>query len=262
MRTWLLAVPAVLALGACGSTPFVGSTVAQTPVSQQEVVGEARRASKAHTDLGMVYLRQGQLNVAFDEARKAIDADSSYPLAYNLLGLVQMYLKENAAAEATFGEALRLAPNDPEINNNYGWFLCQTGRERQSIPYFVTAADVPLNVSPTKPLTNGGVCSVMVGDDKTAEDLLQKALRADPQNADAMFVLAELYYRNNRLTEAQTKLEQMQRFSEPAAPSVWLGLRIERKLGNRDAERRYATQLRRSFSESREYQLLMQGRYQ
>jgi type IV pilus assembly protein PilF len=231
-------------------------------VSQQTPVGEAGRGAKAHTDLGMVYLREGQLNVALDEARKAINFDSSFPLAYNLLGLVQMYLKDNRSAETTFTEALRLAPNDPEINNNMGWFLCQTNRERQSIPYFVTASEVPLNAAPTKPLTNAGVCSVMAGDDKGAEDLLQKALRVDPQNTDAMFVLAELYFRNNRLADAQSRLQQIQRLAQPAAQTAWLGLRIERKLGNRDAERQYATQLRRDFPESREYQLLVRGNFQ
>jgi type IV pilus assembly protein PilF len=262
VKTWLLAVPVVAMLAACGSSPYGVDTAAQTPVSQQTPVGEAARAAKAHADLGMVYLREGQLNVALDEARKAIAADSSYPLAYNVLGLVQMYLKDNRSAETTFNEALRLAPNDPEINNNMGWFLCQTNRERQSIPYFVAASEVPLNASPTKPLTNAGVCSVMGGDDKGAEDLLQRALRVDPQNTDAMFVLAELYFRNNRLSEAQSRLRQMQQMTPPAAQAAWLGLRIERKLGNRDAERQYATQLRRDFPDSREYQLLTQGKFQ
>ncbi|MBI5786803.1 MAG: type IV pilus biogenesis/stability protein PilW [Rhodocyclales bacterium] len=257
---WAVVVP--LVLSACGGMPLDSDRSVQTPVSQQAAVGDAQRAAKAHTDLGMVYLREGQLNVALDEARKAIEADSSYPLGYNLYGLVQMYLEDNRAAEESLGRALQLAPADPEINNNYGWFLCQSGRQKQSIEYFVAASKNTLYVAPTKPLTNAAICSIGAGDDKGAEEFLTKALRADPQNGDAHFLLAELYYRTGRLIDARLRLADVHRLTAPTAQSVWLGLRVERKLGDREAEARYGKQLRREFQDSREFQLLKQGIYQ
>jgi type IV pilus assembly protein PilF len=48
---------------------------------------------------------------------------------------------------------------------------------------------------------------------------------------------------------------------EPTAELVWLVLRIERKLGNREAEARYASQLRRRFPGSPEQRLMNQGQY-
>ena len=262
LRSWLLAVGVAAMLSACGGMPVSGSTSMHVPVSQQPVVGEARRAAKAHTDLGMVYLREGQLNIAFDEARLAVDADSSYPLGYNLLGLVKMYLEEHQAAEVSFSRALRLAPYDPEINNNFGWFLCQTGRERQSIDYFVVASRNSLYSTPTKPLTNAAICSVSAGDDKLGEEFALKALRADPQNGDAQYLLADLYHRTGRFIDARLRLNEVHRLLATTSRSVWLGVRIERKLGDRDAELGFARQLRRDFPESREYQLLRQGLYQ
>lgn len=256
---WWLLVP--LLLSACGGMPAEGDK-GRTPVSQQTAVGEARKAAKAHTDLGMVYLNDGQLNVALDEARKAIDADPSYPLGYNLLGLVQMYLDDNRAAEENLRRALQLAPSDPEINNNYGWFLCQRGREKQSIEYFVEASRNTLYAAPTKPLTNAAICSISAGDDKAGEDFLMKALRADPQNGDAQFLLADLYFRTGRLVDARMRLNEVHRLLAPTAQSVWLGVRIERRLGDREAELHYSKQLRREFPESREFQMLKQGLYQ
>lgn len=262
VRTWLLPVAVSLQLVACGGMPVDSERAGQMPVSQQEVIGEARRAAKAHTDLGMVYFREGQLSIALEEARRAIDSDSSYPLAYNLLGVVQMYLDENRAAEEAFGRALQMAPQDPEINNNYGWFLCRSGREKQSIDYFVAASKNTLYATPTKPLTNAAVCSISAGDDKGGEELVLKALRADPQNGDAQFLLADLYYRTGRHIDAKLRLNEVHQLLAPTSQSVWLGLRIERKLGDREEERRYGKQLRRDFPESREYQLLRQGLYQ
>ena len=49
---------------------------------------------------------------------------------------------------------------------------------------------------------------------------------------------------------------------EPNAESLWLALRIERKLGNREAEAGYASQLRRRFKDSAEYKSLLQGQYE
>jgi type IV pilus assembly protein PilF len=261
MKYWFAVLLAGMLAG-CGSMPLDHELDQQTPVSQQEVVGEAQRAAKAHADLGMAYMSQGQLSIALDEARRAVDADASYPLGYNVLGLVQMYLKENRAAEESFSRALQLAPGDPEISNNYGWFLCQTGHEKKSIPYFETASKNTLFATPTKPLTNAAMCSIMAGDDKSGEEFLRRALAADPRNSDAIFLLAELYYRTGRATDARAQLANLHELVPPTAQSVWLGLRIERALGDSAAERRYGLQLRRDFRESREYQLLKQGIYQ
>jgi type IV pilus assembly protein PilF len=255
-------VLAPLILAGCSGIPNTADNDINTPVSQQAVVGDARRAAKAHTDLGMVYLRDGQLDVAIDEGRKAVRADSSYPLAYNLLGLVQMYLKQNAAAEESFAGALQLAPGDPEINNNYGWFLCQTNRQKLSIKYFDVASRNTLYSTPVIPLTNAAMCAITSGDDKTGEEFLGRALMADQRNADALFLLAELYYRTGRAFEARSKLAEFLRMVAPSAQSTWLGLRIERKLDNGEAEARFAAQLRREFGGSREYQLMKQGLYQ
>ncbi len=255
----MLAGVAILA-GCAGSPPNMESS--PTPVSQQTAVGDARLRAKAHADLGMVYLREGRLSVALDEARLAIESDTSYPLGYNLLGLVRMYLKEDKAAEENFARALRLAPSDPEINNNFGWFLCQSGREQQSFSYFETASRSQLYSAPTKPLTNAGICSLSIKDDKGAEEYLLRALRVDPTNSDAQFLLADICYRTGRLSQAKNRLADVHRMTEPTAQTTWLSLRIERKLGDREEEMRQASQLRRKFQESREYQLLMQGNYE
>lgn len=260
MKRLAITVVALLVMG-CGSNP-AKDTVGGQPIAMQEATNDAQQRAKIHTELGRTYLREGLLNVALDEARIALDADSSYPLAHNLLGLVHMALKEDGAAEDSFQRALRLAPGDPEINNNYGWFLCQAGREQQSIRYFIQASKSTLYGQPTKPLTNAGICSINMKDLKGAEDFLLRALQADPANTDAVFLLAEVYYRVGRLEEARKRIGDLHRMSEPSADSTWLGLRIERKLGDRETEARYASQLRRNFAGSSAHKKMMQGNFE
>jgi type IV pilus assembly protein PilF len=261
IRKAIVVVPFLLA--ACATSPSTSSVSSvREPVSRQVATTEAGKRAKAHADLGMEYLLRGNPSVALDEARSAVESDSSSPVAYNLMALVYMTLKDDKAAEENFKRALTLAPGDPEIGNNYGWFLCQSGHEEQSIPYFVAAASAPLYPTPTKPMTNAGICSMSIKDYKAAEGYLGRALRLDANNVDAQFLLADVCYHLEKLQEAQARLDDVHRRRDPTAQSDWLGLRIARKLGDREAENRYAGELRRKFGNSYEYQQLMQGRFE
>jgi type IV pilus assembly protein PilF len=255
---------AAIVLAACaGSAPRPQPPEAEAPVSQQQVgAGDPVQRAKVHTELGALYLADGRLATALEEARTAAEANPDYAPAYSLLGLIHMYLHENPQAEENFERALRLAPGDAEINNNFGWFLCQTSRERRSIGYFQTAIKNPLYATPIKPLTNAGICSLRMGDDKAAEEFLTRALRIENDNATALYWLADVLYRTGRIGEARLRIQDLHHQVEPDAASAWLALRIDRKFGDREGEARYAGVLRRKFADTPEYQKYLQGQYE
>lgn len=265
MRKAILALGfSVLLMGCAATGPGLsGSGVgSQQAVSGQTPTSEIQQRAKIHTELGSLYLLDGRSAVALEEARIALAVDASYAPAYNLLGLTHMVLRETKQAEESFEKALRLAPGDPEINNNFGWFLCQSGREQRSIEYFMFAARNPLYTTPTKPYTNAGICSIRLKDDKAAEDYLSRALRLNATNTQALYWLAELDYRHGRYAEAHQGVVDIEKILEPTAEVTWLSLRIERKLGNRETEARLAAQLRRRFAGTAESQLLLQGQFE
>lgn len=234
---------------------------AQQAVSAQPAASDQQQRAKVHTELGSLYMLDGRSAIALEEARIALSADSNYAPAYNLLGLTHMVLGESSLAEDNFQRAMRLAPGDPEISNNYGWFLCQNGREQLSIDYFMAAARNPLYTTPTRPYTNAGICSLRLKNDKAAEDYLMTALSLSPTNTQALYWLADMAYRQGRHGQARQWTTDIEKMVEPTAEVIWLALRIERKLGNREAEARYASQLRRRFPGSAEQRLLAQGNY-
>ena len=152
-KTIIAASVSLVLLAACtatGSGPGSGQ-VAQQAMSAQTAATDQQARAKVHTELGSLYLLDGRSAIALEEARIALAADSNYAPAYNLLGLTHMGLNEMKQAEDNFRKALSLAPGDPEISNNYGWFLCQTAREQEAIGYFMAAARNPLYTTPTKP---------------------------------------------------------------------------------------------------------------
>jgi type IV pilus assembly protein PilF len=255
----------VTLLAACDSMPTLSSSESVEPTANTgTVTGESsdpRNRARLRTELAALYYERGNMAVALEELRQATAADPNYALAYSMFGLVYMDLRENQLAQTNFERALRLAPNDSDINHNYGSFLCQTGRENESIKYFMQALRNPLYPTPWRSWATAGICALRAGNVKDAEDYLQRAMRLNSDHPPALLNLAQIRYRQGNLEEARKLVARYNRLVEPTAESLWLALRIERKLGERVVEQSLATQLRRRHANSREYQLLQRGEY-
>lgn len=225
---------------------------------------DTRTRAKAHTELGAEYFRLGDIATAISELQTAIELDSGYFEAFSVRGLVYTQIKEYAKAEEDFRRAMDLAPKDSQVKNNYGWFLCQSGKERKAISYFLDAIKDPLYATPDLAYLNAGRCAVKAGDQDGALGYLLQALRvARDGGVDARLQLADLLYRKGNYEEARYHLnEALKLIGEPPAEAVWLGLRLERKLGNRAAEGSYAAQLRSRYGTTNEYQEFLKGNFE
>jgi type IV pilus assembly protein PilF len=245
--------------GDAGSSVERGGALAVVPDTGEE--SDARRRARIRVELAAGYYQQGNFQVALDELGQALRADPDYPAAYSVLGLVYMDLGERERAEESFQRGLKRAPQDAELNNNYGWFLCQTGRERDAIARFEQALRDPLYRTPSMPLRNAGICSLRMGDEAAAEAYLQRAFQINAADGVAMFHLAQLYLKKGDLPRAQFHSQRLLSTIGQSAQTLWLALKVERALGNRDAEASLGSQLRRRFPNSPEAGLLAAGRY-
>ncbi len=243
------------------SGPPTDVSAVEQSVSTQTATTDVRQRAKVHTELGLIYLQDNRPNVALEEAKIALDAESSYAPAYNLLGLIYMQLRQNDQAESNFKRALSLASGDPEINTNYGWFLCQTGRVNESFAYFNLALRNPLYQTPAKALSNAGVCYMMNKDDLNGESYLFRSLKVDPSNLRAYYLLADISYRAKRYEDARDWLKQLHTQIEPTSETAWLALKIDRKLGSRDGEANNTAILRRKYRDTIEYQQMLRGEF-
>ncbi len=260
-RSFFLA--GVLLLAACAGSQNVADSDLTADTGQQSgESGDPRNRARIHSELGGLYFQRGNMGVALEELRMAIAADPSYAPAYNVLGLVYMDLRENAQAQANFERALRLSPNDADANHNFGLFLCRTGKESESLRYFLAAIRNPLYSLPQKSYAAAGACAVKANNDRDASEYLERALRIDADYLPALMSFAQLLYKNGELDRARTTIGRFNKLTDQSAESLWLALRVERKLGDRTAESSLATQLRRRFSGSQEYQSLLKGQFE
>jgi type IV pilus assembly protein PilF len=220
---------------------------------------KVRDRARIHTELASGYYELGNMGIALEEVREALRADPNYGPAYNVAGLVYAELKEDKYADEHFQRALVIDPLDSDANNNYGRFLCDRKREDEAIRYFLAALRNPLYQNPGRSYVNAGLCLRRRGDVAAAEDYFNRALKLPAGQPQALYQLADMAYARRAYPQAKDYLIRLEKIS-PANPELlWLALRVERKLGDRDAVASYGTQLTRNFPQSKEARALLAG---
>jgi type IV pilus assembly protein PilF len=222
---------------------------------------ENQRRAEIRMQLAIGYFQQGQLSVALDEIKQALQIDPNYSDAYSVRGLIYMEMGETALAQDNFQRAMKLAPNNPDLNNNYGWFLCRNGQERQSMPYFEAALKSRAYQSPVKALNNAGACSLKMKEFVAAERYLTEAFRQEPANPDTNANLAKLHYARAEYLQARSYISRATKADPISADVFWTAIKVERKLGNRPGENSFAIQLRRRHPNSPELAAYLRGAF-
>ena len=243
---YVIAVLAVF-LAACTSQ----STVTSKPVTENEPT-DARTRAIAHTALAGEYYARANYAVALNEAREGARYDSSYYPAYNMQGLIFMELREDALAREAFEKAIALSANNPEVLNNYGWFLCTRNDTARGLDYMGRAINNPLYQTPEKALLSRGMCLKKAGRVPEAEESLRRALMVRPDLIGALYNLAVITYERGAYKDAEVYLGRYMRLTTPNLEGLVYGVKIARANGDSASEQSYLQQMRRRFPDSPE----------
>jgi type IV pilus assembly protein PilF len=203
-------------------------------------------------ELAVGYFEQGQTSVALDEVKQVIAIDPTYPDGYNLRGLIYMRLNDLGQAEDSFRRAVTLNPRDASIQHNYGWLLCQRGRyDDAQRAYDVAMAD-PLYAGRAKTLMAQGICQAKAGRMAEAERSLARSYELDAGNPVTGYNLAVLLYRRGDYERARFYIRRLNNTELANAESLWLGIKVERRLDDQVAMRQLGEQLQKRYPQSRE----------
>ena len=262
LRPFLLkgfvALSVALLLPGCAST---GSGSSSEPKTEMDRTDLDRRAA-VRIELATGYFTRGQYNTALDEIKQALALKPELREAINLRNLVYAAMGETAMAEEGFKRAISASPTDGDAMHNYAWFLCQQGRWLPSRSLFEQALALPSYRGTSRTLLARGVCEARNGEWPAAERSLSKAFEQDPANPAVALNLAEVLYHQQQYDRARFYARRINAQAELVnAQSLWLELRIERKLNNGVAVEDLGQQLRRRFSDSAEAQRLRDGRF-
>ena len=235
-----------LVLAGCAS-----STSVETKLVTDAGGADARRRAEVHTSLAAEYYARGNYSVALAETRLALKDDPSYFPAYNMQALVYMELREDVPAREAFDRALGISPNNPEVLNNFGWFLCLRNETDRGLAMMQRAANDTLYASPEKAFLSSGLCLRRAGRNAEAEEQLRRAVLIRPELIGALYNLASITFERGATKEAEGYLLRYMRLvGQPTLEALTLGVRIARRNGDRAAEDSFMQQLRRRFADS------------
>ena len=243
----------VLLAGCAGNASNAsGASSGASDVLTESDEPEHRRRARLRLELASGYFEQGQTNVALDEVKRSLVADPGFADAYNLRGLVYMRLNELPLAEDSFRRALVLSPRDASTAHNYGWLLCQQSRYPESFQMLEQAAANPTYLGQGKSLMALGVCQARAGRKSEAEQSLTRAYQVDAGNPVVGYSLATLLFDRGEFTRSQFYIRRLNNSELANAETLWLGIKIERRLQNREVVMQLADQLKKRFGQSRE----------
>lgn len=261
MLRLLMGVLLLGAIAACANQTVNANTDRNGEPLTESDEPDARKRARLRIELASGYFEQGQTTVALDHIKQALLADPTYGPAYSLRGLVYMRLNDNGLAEDSFRRGLQINPRDADILHNYGWFACQQGRQAEGVQLFKRALAVPLYAGQAKTLMMLGTCQLRVGQRDEAQASFARAYELDPSNAYVGYNLANLEFQRGENTQAQFVIRRINNSEQANSETLWLGIKVERRLGNTQAADQLAQQLQRRFPRSKELASYQRGAF-
>lgn len=252
-------ISALGAISACTTTNEESKL--NKPSAESTLHSSDPERAKIRLQLGVSYLQQDQLATALKELNNAISIDPNLTDAYAVRALVHMQMRNDELAEQDFSKVLRMDPNNPENLSNYGWFLCQSGKEKQAVEFFDRAIKDRKYTQPVKALNNAGLCSLKMKDDVAAENYFLQSLRLDANNPTTNLNLARLSYKKHDWTNAQFYINRIVKDEGSTSEIMWLAMKINHQLNDQGAVANLAGRLRSRFPDSSEYALFERGAF-
>ena len=257
MKKGLIASLTTLALlaGCGGITIHTGN---------KEVRNRPEEIAAIKIQLAIEYMNSHDYRAAVSAIEEALQVQPRNENAWLVRAEIYQYLKVPEKAEESFQRALSIKPDSAEINNNYGWFLCNSGgRANQALTYFDRALADPTYPSPQVAYMNKGICSARLGQYNLAMAYLERSQAADPSFAPAQKEMARVRMLEGNLGEADRQFRQYQsKVDRLGADDLLLGWRIARARGQTQAAYEYEAQLRTNYPYSPEFQEITTGRPQ
>ena len=214
------------------------------------------KAAEVNAKMGAGYMNQGNYELAMIKLTKALKFNEENLHANHYMGELYRRLGEKNKADEYFKRALDLDEKDPQLMNNYGVFLCELERYKQAEGYFDKVLKDPLYKGKARVYENLGICAKLKGNLAQSEDHFRRALIMNPKLAKSLLSLAQLKFDQRNKASAYSYFQQFSKISSQNSESLWLGVLLEKELGNRSKMASYALRLRNQFPHSKEAELL------
>lgn len=218
------------------------------------------KAAKANAELGLRYMLQGNNELALTKLKRALEHDPTYAPTHHYMAELYRRLDRPDKADDHFRDAVYYDDkNDSNLYNNYGAFLCSQGRHDDGVKQFLKVLDNPVYSRPGQVYENLGMCWESKPDLEKAEEYLRKALKENPRLPKSLLAMGRISFERGNTLSARAYLQRYEAVARHSPESLWLGVRIERILGDKDALASYGLMLKGRFPEAPETKLYLES---
>ena len=239
MRGWLALIACVVLTTGCVSVPVGNKWSVDSRVDIQ-------------TRLGLSYMKLGRLEPAALALGRALALAPNDSRANHAMALFQLRISDRAAAEPYFRQAVDTDNNNFSARNDFGGYLCQSGRMEEGLVQFDRALRNPYNDRLYISQLGAGACYVRILNWKEAEGYLLLALVGRPKLALALYQMAEVAFAQADHLRTRAYLQRFFDTGAESAASLLLAVRNELKLQASDLVQLHADRLRTEFPTSSE----------
>ncbi len=227
--------------------------------SSASSANDLKQAAALNAQLAIEYMKIDKLASSRDFAERALKQDPENANVQLTAGLVYERLDDMPKAERAYSAAARIGRHDPNIQNNYAGFLCRTGKTAAGEKLFAQVARDPVYQTPEVALVNAGVCLHSAGNLVDAQRYFDRALAIRPNMPEAMLQSANVALERGEPAQALEIIQRDLSVNPPRPELLWLGLRVERKLGDSAAAANFARRIQVEFPDSEQAQRMRSG---
>jgi Tfp pilus assembly protein PilF len=158
-------------------------------------------------NVGLAHLRDGRVQMAVDEFKRAIQRDGKNPYFRKGLGLAYAAQRKWGDAIAEFRKALELNPYYVDVRNDLGTALMLSGRRNEGKHEFLTAFNDPTNPTPEISSRNLGQAYLEEKNFAEAVNWFRTSLSRNKSYADSYLGLSDALMAQGKVEEAAHMLE-------------------------------------------------------
>ena len=180
--------------------------------------------AESRFNIALMHLREGRLDAAIEEFKKAVKQEPNNP--FFLKGLGQAYAQKRKYKEAIecFRKALQANPYYVDVRNDLGTALMLAGDRDEGKKEFLTAYGDPTNPTPEISARNLGQAWMEEKNYAEALNWFRTTVNRNKGYPDGYLGMADVYYNLGKVDEAITQLEAgLKELPDDAALQVALG---------------------------------------
>jgi type IV pilus assembly protein PilF len=211
------------------------------------------KALETRVELARQYIGEGNWDDAKRNLAIAAEIDPDNAEVHEAFALVYQSTGEYELAEENFRRAIRLDRGLSRARNNYAAFLFSQGRYREAEQQLESVVADSLYEARPRAFLNLGLCRLQLYDRTGAEEAFVRSLSMERRNPIALLELAILRFDAGDLDSAHKYYARYRGVvPQQSARGLWLGVRLARATGDRNAEGSYTLALRNLYPDSPE----------